>query len=167
MGLFDSIGDIAKSISCKTGALNSALLQTEISASMLAQLEPLLGQISDSSRPLSSIFGDVNKVLGGSAQGDGSALKALRVVKLMNDIASVKQRLEQLEEELDDALDETRRPSRSDQEALTRMLNDMLPAVQSQDGAAMMKRQQQMLELLSTTLQKQGDMQKNAIRNMK
>ncbi|MGA2185054.1 MAG: hypothetical protein ABSH47_18705 [Bryobacteraceae bacterium] len=167
MGLFDGIIDTAGSISSKTGALNSALLQAQIPAAMLAQLEPLLGQITDSSRPLSAIFGDVTKVLGGSSPGgsSGQSVKALKVLKLMNDIASVKVRLQQLEEELDDALDETRRQSRSDQEAITRMLND-LSQPESPDVSTQLKRQQQMFDLLSKMTQQMGDMQKSAINNI-
>ena len=172
MGLFDGIINTVGSISSKTGALNSALLQAQIPASALAQLQPLLDQINGSNRPLSAIFGDVSKVLGGSSSlgnASGQAMKSLKIVKLMNDIASVKLRLEQLEEELDDALDETRRPAKSDQDAIARMLNDLAQpdaGVQQQAQQAM-ERQRQMFDLLSKMLQQMGDTQKSVIQNMR
>lgn len=171
MGLFKDITAIANSLGDKASELDSALQQQQISGSVLAQLQPLLDQITDSSRPLSAIYGDVNKLMGmgGTSPGGGSGqtVKALKIVKLMTDIAGVKARLQQLQEELDDALDETRRPAKSDQDAIKRMLNDLSQDDGAQDSAAQLKRQQQMFDLLSKMVTTMGDQQKSVINNMR
>ena len=171
MGLFSEIGSIASSIGTKATALDAVLQQQQISASVLAQLQPLLGQLNDSNRPLSAIFGDVSKMVAGPSVA-GSVdpmLKALKVMKLMTDIAAVKARLQQLQEDLDDALDETRQPTKSTQEAITRMMNDLMqPDPGDQEVARnALQRQKQMVDLLSKMVQGQSDAQKSILQNMR
>jgi len=168
MGLFSDIASITSAIGTKATALDAVLQQQQISSSVLTQLQPLMGQLSDSTRPLNAIFGDVNKTLGSAASG-GDTLKSLKIMKLMTDIAAVKSRLQQLQEDLDDALDETRQPARSTQEALTRMMNDLVqPDLGNQEvTTTALQRQKQMIDLLSKMMQNQGELQKSVINNMR
>jgi ABC-type transporter Mla subunit MlaD len=168
MSMFGDIGSIANSITTKANGLDTVLKSAQISAAVLSQLQPLLNQITDTDRPLSSIMGDLNRLMGG--QGNADSVKAMKLMKVMTDIASLKTRLQELEEELDELLDEARRPAKSEAEAMRRMMQDLGPGSGDTTSDAVLqaqKRQQQLFEMISTMMQKSSDMQKSAIGNMR